>query len=298
MVQERTTTAGRCCGRSTRAERAAQRLCGIRPTGGRRNEPRPDQAPSRSSSSRMADSSARAATPSNGGDWPRPRRHAEAARSRVSERHAVIRVEGTNVVVADNGSQAGVFVNGERISARGHLFFDEISIGPFRLKMTSWARRRRTEDPGFGGEATRPRPPTVVRRVEHAPAGVRRASRTRDAPDHRRGQPCRRSVTAQAAGDLRQDRQIPGLGGPSETTDSGPRPTSGPETPLRPAPDPSSTGGLRQRPQDGSTPEPRPRRPHGRAAPSSRTSPSPKPSAPPSAGHRRAAGCPTSPARA
>lgn len=86
----------------------------------------------------------------------------------VSEQHAVLTVEGGNLVIRDHGSQGGVFVNGERVEARAVSSFDEISIGPFRLKMTILGQEE--EDPGFGTDgAYESEAATVVRRVEHLP---------------------------------------------------------------------------------------------------------------------------------
>jgi len=86
----------------------------------------------------------------------------------VSEQHAVLTVEGGNLVIRDHGSQGGVFVNGERVEGRAVSSFDEISIGPFRLKMTILGQEE--EDAGFGTEgAYESEAATVVRRVEHLP---------------------------------------------------------------------------------------------------------------------------------
>ena len=70
----------------------------------------------------------------------------------VSERHAIVRVEGGNVVVADNRSQSGVYVNGARVNTRTVSSFDEISIGAFRIKL-SLLGGAAEEDPGFGEAA-------------------------------------------------------------------------------------------------------------------------------------------------
>jgi len=84
----------------------------------------------------------------------------------VSEQHAVINCDGTNVVVSDHGSHNGVFVNGKPVNTRNISSFDEIAIGPFRLKV-SLLGGQEEEDPGFGAEAgDEAEAATVVRRVD------------------------------------------------------------------------------------------------------------------------------------
>jgi len=87
----------------------------------------------------------------------------------VSEQHAVINCDGSTLVVSDNGSRSGVFVNGESISNHTVSSFDEIAIGPFRLKVTLLGQEE--EDPGFGAEPEGydAEMATVVRKVEHLP---------------------------------------------------------------------------------------------------------------------------------
>jgi pSer/pThr/pTyr-binding forkhead associated (FHA) protein len=95
----------------------------------------------------------------------------------ISERHAVIRVEGMTVTIADGGGPGGVLVNGERVNVCKVSSLDEIALGPFRLKVGLLGQE--DEDPGFGtnpglnveeehfaedGDAA-----TVVRKVEEMP---------------------------------------------------------------------------------------------------------------------------------
>ena len=70
--------------------------------------------------------------------------------SSVSETHAVVRVEDGSVIIADNNSTQGVYVNSDRITTRVLSSFDEVAIGPFRLKFSLLGARQ--SDPGFGGE--------------------------------------------------------------------------------------------------------------------------------------------------
>jgi hypothetical protein len=103
----------------------------------------------------------------------------------ISEQHAVIRFEAGSLVLSDAGSQSGVFVNGERIGTRKVSSFDEVSIGPFRLKVSVLGQDQE-EDPGFGGEADAGESydneaATVVRKVqvpgyEDPPAGMEEAT--------------------------------------------------------------------------------------------------------------------------
>lgn len=90
----------------------------------------------------------------------------------ISERHAIIRVEGGSLVLADNDSHGGCFVNGERVSVRNVSSFDEVAIGPFRLKVTLLGQE--DEDPGFGAEevdaATASGPPAGMQAPVPAPA--------------------------------------------------------------------------------------------------------------------------------
>ncbi|MCC6746255.1 MAG: AgmX/PglI C-terminal domain-containing protein [Deltaproteobacteria bacterium] len=68
----------------------------------------------------------------------------------ISEKHAIVRVEGGTVVLADNKSKTGVYVNGERIDVRKINSFDEITIGSFRIKLALMGSEE--EDHGFGHE--------------------------------------------------------------------------------------------------------------------------------------------------
>ena len=78
----------------------------------------------------------------------------------VSKRHAIVRVEGNNVVVADNHSEAGVYVNGTQVTMRAVTSFDEIAIGPFKLKLQLLG----VEEDGFGDADVNDVEPTQVRR--------------------------------------------------------------------------------------------------------------------------------------
>jgi pSer/pThr/pTyr-binding forkhead associated (FHA) protein len=51
----------------------------------------------------------------------------------VSGRHAVVRREGSHVVIEDEGSLNGTFVNGERVEQRLLEGGDRIQIGPHLL---------------------------------------------------------------------------------------------------------------------------------------------------------------------
>ena len=66
----------------------------------------------------------------------------------ISERHAVIRVEGITVTIADGGGPGGVQVNGERVNVCKVSSLDEIAVGPFRLKVSLLGQE--DEDQGFG----------------------------------------------------------------------------------------------------------------------------------------------------
>ncbi|PID38587.1 MAG: hypothetical protein CSB49_04800 [Proteobacteria bacterium] len=87
----------------------------------------------------------------------------------IEAQHALIRVEGTSVLIADN-SQGGIDVNGKRVQMQAVKSYDEINIGPFRLKV-SLLGHEEDEDPGFGAvneQAPEPKPPSRHRR--EAPA--------------------------------------------------------------------------------------------------------------------------------
>lgn len=78
----------------------------------------------------------------------------------IQPEHALIRVEGTSVLVADK-SHGGVEVNRQRISMQAVKSFDEITIGPFRLKI-SLLGHEDEEDAGFGANPD-PHPHTSPR---------------------------------------------------------------------------------------------------------------------------------------
>ena len=88
-------------------------------------------------------------------------RHAD-----IAPQHALVRIEGSSVMIADNSSPTGVFVNGTRVSNRTVKSFDEVVLGPFRLKISRLGVEDEEEDPGFGaGPSTE-----VPRYGEHDPA--------------------------------------------------------------------------------------------------------------------------------
>lgn len=64
----------------------------------------------------------------------------------VEDRHAVVRMEGADLVIADNSS-SGVFVNGEKTRIRRISSMDEVSIGPFRIKFSALG-----QDEGFASD--------------------------------------------------------------------------------------------------------------------------------------------------
>jgi pSer/pThr/pTyr-binding forkhead associated (FHA) protein len=68
----------------------------------------------------------------------------------VDERHAVVKIEGGELLVADNRSRAGLFVNGDRVSIRALGSLDEVSIGPFRIKFSLLGQE---EQATFGAES-------------------------------------------------------------------------------------------------------------------------------------------------
>jgi hypothetical protein len=88
----------------------------------------------------------------------------------IHERHAVLRVKGDALVLASNGDVgAQVLINGESISVRQVHSFDEIRIGPFRLKLTLLGGKAE-EDPGFGATADGPSATEAAPRPERAAA--------------------------------------------------------------------------------------------------------------------------------
>ncbi len=66
----------------------------------------------------------------------------------VAEQHAILRLEGEDLILADRGGH-GVFLNGNRVSVSRISANDEVSIGPFRLKIAMLGQ----EDQGFGAES-------------------------------------------------------------------------------------------------------------------------------------------------
>lgn len=103
----------------------------------------------------------------------------------IAPQHALIRVEGTSVMIADNNSPTGILVNRRRTSMQAIKSFDEVTIGPFRLKV-SLLGHEEEEDPGFGAE---PEPPPAA-----APAARAEPRQAREAPQperqrHRRADP-------------------------------------------------------------------------------------------------------------
>jgi pSer/pThr/pTyr-binding forkhead associated (FHA) protein len=74
----------------------------------------------------------------------------------IDNTHALVRVEGGSVMVADNQSAGGVMVNGQQVSTQELKSHDEVTIGPFRLKVTLLGAEE--DDPGFGVETTGDRP--------------------------------------------------------------------------------------------------------------------------------------------
>ena len=51
----------------------------------------------------------------------------------VSRRHAIVSQQGAGMIVEDNGSLNGTYVNGERVERRDLATGDELQIGRFKL---------------------------------------------------------------------------------------------------------------------------------------------------------------------
>ena len=59
----------------------------------------------------------------------------------ISRLHATIVVDGARLMVRDEGSQIGTFLNGERIKECTFRETDSLTIGLFRLKLSRRAMR-------------------------------------------------------------------------------------------------------------------------------------------------------------
>lgn len=99
----------------------------------------------------------------------------------IAPQHALIRVEGTSVMIADNNSQTGILVNRRRTSMQAIKSYDEVSIGPFRLKV-SLLGHEEEEDPGFGAEPDQAAAPAIrpEPRAAHEAPPPERARHRRD----------------------------------------------------------------------------------------------------------------------
>ncbi|MBW2731183.1 MAG: AgmX/PglI C-terminal domain-containing protein [Deltaproteobacteria bacterium] len=66
----------------------------------------------------------------------------------IAAQHAIVRVEGRSVMIANLGSSRGsVLVNGKPVSTMQLRSHDEVAIGPFRIKVSLLGQQ---EDQGFG----------------------------------------------------------------------------------------------------------------------------------------------------
>jgi hypothetical protein len=93
----------------------------------------------------------------------------------VADRHAIVRLEGGDLVIAD-ATGAGLVVNGQPIRVCRLSSVDEVSVGPFRLKMSILGQE---EDQGFSAGESDPGP-GPAREEEEQDTFVQRADEIMD----------------------------------------------------------------------------------------------------------------------
>lgn len=109
---------------------------------------------------------------------------------KIEAQHAVLRLEGSHLVIASSTRGSAVVVNGEAIDVRRVGSLDEVRIGPFRLKVSLLGSKQtgafETPDPATArrGEDDEDAATRVRRRSELEGGGARgRARPTSPAPD-------------------------------------------------------------------------------------------------------------------
>jgi hypothetical protein len=80
----------------------------------------------------------------------------------VSRRHAVVKIRGTNMVLEDEGSSNGCYVNGTRASGQVLKVGDTITIGPYEVEIRS---KDDVEKPKDGADTTSNLELTTVSRL-------------------------------------------------------------------------------------------------------------------------------------
>ena len=73
----------------------------------------------------------------------------------IADHQATLHVRGASVLIADEAGGNQVLVNGEPVQTREVHSFDEVRVGPFRLKVTLLGDQA-AEDPGFGDAPAAP----------------------------------------------------------------------------------------------------------------------------------------------